>query len=95
VELDKEEAKTWLKILLAAFPISPKVENRIQIVPFSLATCTSEESIKEGFYVYLQDKSLAKTSIIRIDNLRGIKGTTLIDNKGHIQQPIQQLLLGI
>ena len=92
LELDKEEAKTWLKILLAAFPIGPKVENRIQIVPFSLAAYTSEESIKKVFY--LQNKSLVETSIIRIDNLRGIKDTTLINNKGHIVQPIQQLLLG-
>jgi hypothetical protein len=89
----KTVTKTWLQILLEAFPIGPKVENRIQIIPFSLAAYTSEESIKKVFY--LQNKSLAETSIIRIDNLRGIKGATLIDNKGHIQQPIQQLLLGI
>jgi hypothetical protein len=74
------------------FPIGPKVENRIQIVPFSFAAYTSEESIKKVFY--LQNKSLTETSTIRIDNLRGIKDTTLINKQGHIQQPIQQLLLG-
>jgi hypothetical protein len=78
LELDKEEAKTWLQIFLEAFPIGPKVENRIQIIPFSLTAYTSEESIKKVFY--LQNKSLvAEISIIRIDNLRGIKDASYPD----------------
>ena len=63
--LQKLGSKSFLKHSLLA-PKS-KVEIRIQIIPFSLAAYTSEESIKKVFY--LQNKSLAETSIIRIDNL--------------------------
>jgi hypothetical protein len=49
LELDKEEAETWLQRLLKVFPIGIQVENNIQIVPFSLTAYTTEKSIKKVF----------------------------------------------
>ena len=57
LELDKEEAKTWLQRLLESFPIGIQVENNFQIVPFSLAAYTTEKSIKKVFL--LQNQCLA------------------------------------
>ena len=92
LELDKEEAKTWLQRLLESFPIGIQKENAIQIVPFSLAAYTTEKSIKKVFL--LQNQCLAQSAIIRIDNLRGIQDTTLVNSSGIIcGQSIQTLLL--
>jgi hypothetical protein len=92
LELDKEAAKTWLQRLLESFPIGIQVENNIQIVPFSLTAYTTEKSIKKVFL--LQNQCLAQSAIIRIDNLRGIQDTTLVNNAGIISGPsIQTLLL--
>jgi hypothetical protein len=92
LELDKEEAKTWFRKLLEAFPIGIQVKNNIQIVPFSLTAYTTEISIKKVFL--LQNQCLAQSAIIRIDNLRGIQDKTLINNEGIIKEiSIQDLLL--
>jgi hypothetical protein len=92
LELDKEEAKIWLQRLLESFPIGIQNENDIQIAPFSVAAYRTEKSIKKVFL--LQNQCLAQSAIIRIDNLRGIQDTTLVNNAGIIcGQSIQDLLL--
>jgi len=91
VEMDKADAKKWFPIMLKTFPICNAIGSSIQLVPFS-AAAYSQENTKKVFY--LHNKSLADSALIRVDNLRNLQ-VPLLSKSGSDDVPLSNALLAL